>query len=191
MIPLLSRHIPMTSHPLFALYRLHQTLLIGQLSRDAQAIDVQLHDSSSNQAAGPTSTNPRLQKTRVDEVCAVAARSLSAILVVFPEGHPVRGVAMAELGKLLCVDVDEDGKDMQHLVAGNGVQTARTAEGFPAGFERLKLARDTLLRARSELKLGFGGDGGEVARQVEESIRNVEKEWKGWRKVVSQGGIVE
>ncbi|KAG8862916.1 hypothetical protein FRB96_000336 [Tulasnella sp. 330] len=185
LIPLLSRHIPMTSHPLLALYRLHQTLLIGQLSQEVQ-ISGNLHTGSPAQSSVEASAlNPRLPKERVDQVCTIAARSLSAILVVFPDGHPVRGVALAELGKLLCVDVDEDAKGMEDLQNNAGPSTM-IRDGFPAGAERLKLSRDALLRARTELRRGFGGEGGEVAREVEESIRNIEKEWKGWQRVISQ-----
>ncbi|KAG8993352.1 hypothetical protein FRB94_010836 [Tulasnella sp. JGI-2019a] len=190
LIPLLSRHVPITSHPLLALYRLHQTLLIGQISHEVQLISNLSAGSSAHSSAHASESNPRLPKERVDQVCTIAARSLSAILVVFPAGHPVRGIALAELGKLLCVDVDENAKGLKDLTGGGDDITAQgVKDSFPAGEERLKLSRDTFLRARAELRLGFGGDGGEVARQVEESIRNIEKEWQGWRRVVSQNGV--
>ncbi|KAG8865437.1 hypothetical protein FRB97_004720, partial [Tulasnella sp. 331] len=148
-----------------------------KLSQEVQ-ISGNLHTGSPAQSSVEASAlNPRLPKERVDQVCTIAARSLSAILVVFPDGHPVRGVALAELGKLLCVDVDEDAKGMEDLQNNAGPSTM-IRDGFPAGAERLKLSRDALLRARTELRRGFGGEGGEVAREVEESIRNIEKEWK-------------
>lgn len=174
MIPLLARHISPTSHPLLALSRLHLSLLISKL---AEAV----LESSSR----------RLPQSQVDEVCLAASRALSAVSAVFPEGHPVRGIALAELGRLLCVDVQEDAKEME-TIANGAAQSAGVLDiaPFPAGAERLKLARTTLLRARDELRRGFGGEGGEVGRQVEESVRNIEKEWKGWRQVVAQGGTL-
>lgn len=142
----------------------------------------------------PSTSSPhgtRLPKAQVDEVCASAARSANAIMTVFPSGHPVRGVVLAELGKLLCVDVEEDANDLKKLMFEKHERDLPVEQppdsNFPAGADRLKLARESLLRARTELKLGFGGDGGEVGREVEESVRNIEKEWKGWRRVVSQG----
>lgn len=181
----------MTSHPLLALCRLHQTLLIGELSREVQLPSNPFPESPAHRQAEAFLSNPRLPKERVDQVCTVAARSLSAILVVFPDGHPVRGIAVAELGKLLCVDIDEDAKcmeDLQNSADTSPGPSSGIGEGFPAGAERLRLSRDTLLRARAELRRGFGGEGGEVAREVEESIRNIEKEWLGWQRVVSQNG---
>ncbi|KAG8892979.1 hypothetical protein FRC00_011253, partial [Tulasnella sp. 408] len=196
MIPLLSRHVPFTAHPLLALSRLHLTLLISKLASAFEDLGTSLADDGISSKSGSVA---RLPKDQVDEVCSAAARSFAAISVVFPEGHPVRGVALAELGKLLCVDVDQDAQAIEHIVSPAVAASDPTtvfaslenaeASSFPAGEERLKLARNVLLRARAELRRGFGGEGGEVARQVEESIRNVEKEWKGWRKVVAQGGL--
>ena len=172
MIPLLMRHIPLTTHPLFALSRLHQSLLI-----------VQLAEASSSTSSQAEAVYKHLPKADVDAVCAAATGCLSAIFVIFPEGHPVRGVALAELGKLLCVDVEES------AVSATQPATSDATGALPSGADRLVLARNTLLRAREELRRGFGKEGGEVGRQVEESIRNLEKEWKGWREVVSQGGL--
>lgn len=196
MIPLLSRHVPTTTHPLLALCRLHLSLLISQLAEAIEILGRSLADESISSEAV---SGARLPKDHVDEVCAAAARSVAAVSAVFPEGHPVRGVALAELGKLLCVDVDQDAQDIEHIVSPTVAASdpssllASASEAgvspFPAGEERLKLARNVLLRARTELRRGFGGEGGEVARQVEESIRNLEKEWKGWKKVVAQGGL--
>lgn len=166
MIPLLMRRIPPTAHPLFALSRLHISLLIGQLSGQT--------DISSEAQGG------RLPKVEVDRVCQLSMACLSALTVVFPEGHPVRGIALAELGKLLCVDVEEDASSEDPTAKGS----------IPGGAERLSMARSILLQAREELQRGFGKGGGEVGRQVDETIRNLEKEWKGWRHVQAQGGLV-
>ncbi|KAG8975731.1 hypothetical protein FRC05_005249 [Tulasnella sp. 425] len=191
MMPLLSRHVPTTTHPLLALCRLHLSLLISQLAEAIEILGRSLADESITSEA---ISGARLPKEQVDEVCAAAARSVAAVSAVFPEGHPVRGVALAELGKLLCVDVDQDAQAIEHIVSPgvaasdpSSLLASASETGvspFPAGEERLKLARNVLLRARTELRRGFGGEGGEVARQVEESIRNLEKEWKGWKKLI-------
>ncbi|KAG8895657.1 hypothetical protein FRB99_000399, partial [Tulasnella sp. 403] len=186
MIPLLLRHIPPTSYPLLALCRLHQNLLISELSDAVGKIEEGLTGSSA----------PRLPKVQVDQACAAVSRSLAAVTQVFPEGHPVRAVALAELGKLLSIDVDEDARELERLQLDTGAGSPRkdtpieSSNPFPAGADRLMLARTTLLQAREALRRGFGGNGGEVARNVEETIRNIEKEWVGWKKVVQQGGVL-
>ncbi|KAF8122536.1 hypothetical protein EV363DRAFT_1436578 [Boletus edulis] len=83
---------------------------------------------------------------------------LSAIL---DPGHPVRGVALAELGKLLACR-----------------RARQTASFPPSGPTRLKIAYETLLKAREELLIGFGreNEGGEVGREVRENIVALEKE---------------
>jgi hypothetical protein len=160
---------------------LEQSLLISKISQE-----VAQRTESSDSGNG---THFKLPKADVDDVCAVAARALSAILVVFPDGHPVRGVAMAELGKLLCVDVDESSVTQDTGFSTRESRVLQRNPTFPSGEGRLKLARDFLLRARTQLRKGFGGEGDEVGYEVEEQIRNVEKEWKAWKRVVSQGGL--
>jgi SET and MYND domain-containing protein len=56
----------------------------------------------------------------------------------------------------------------------------------PSGHPRLKLAYETLVRARHELTVGFGArnEGGEVGRAVRESIVALEKELGVWRQGV-------
>ena len=63
---------------------------------------------------------------------------------------------------------------------------AQTAIYPPSGAPRLKLAYETLVRARNELIIGFGiwNEGGEVGRSVRESIVVLEKELGVWRQGV-------
>ncbi|KAG8931655.1 hypothetical protein FRC02_002421 [Tulasnella sp. 418] len=189
LIPILNRHLPPTSHPLLALLRLHQSLLITRLSL-----------AISNLPPPSQTQSYRLPQKEVDEVCWAACRALSGIMGgVFPEGHPIRGIALAEIGKLLTVDIEPD-EDSPQITAGQTFlksllylspsysSTTNSASAFPSGVARLQLALEVLLRARVELKRGFGGEGGEVARQVEDGIRNVEIELMAWKRVVAQGG---
>jgi len=52
----------------------------------------------------------------------------------------------------------------------------------PSGPPRLKLAYETLLRARHELLIGFGktNDGGQVGQDIREAIVSLEKEIGVW-----------
>jgi hypothetical protein len=154
-----------SSHPLLSLSRLHQSLLIDALSAELQSpaatLSIQEH-----------------RDMQVDEVCKVAARNVRGVMAVLTEGHPVRGVALAELGKLLCVDVSP-----------NPVSSQASEDQLPRGPARLKLAFETLVRARAELKVGFGGDGGGVGGEVETILKSLEKEASAWRKAVEARAI--
>ncbi|KZT66576.1 SET domain-containing protein [Daedalea quercina L-15889] len=134
-------------HPLLAVTRLYQELLIASLAE------------SMTQAA-------------LDETIRTSARYVAGLTAVLPAGHPVRGVALAELGKLLAVDELSSPSDMDG-----------SAKRFPpSGSARLKLAHETLVKARDELLIGFGTDngGGLVGREVREAIVRLEKELGAW-----------
>ncbi|KAH9924151.1 SET domain-containing protein [Fomitopsis serialis] len=144
---LMSAGLTPSCHPLLAMTRLHQELLIASLS------------GSTTQEA-------------LDETIRTAARYVAGLLAILPAGHPVRGVALAELGKLLAVDEPSPPAD-----------TAGSADRFPpSGSARLKLAHETLVRARGELLVGFGTDnsGGLVGREVRETIVRLEQELGAW-----------
>jgi SET and MYND domain-containing protein len=87
----------------------------------------------------------------------------------------VRSIALVELGKMLAVDEP-------HPRTGE----AQAATYPPSGAPRLKLAYETLVRARNELLVGFGtqNEGGEVGRAVRGSIVALEKELGVWRQGV-------
>lgn len=106
----------------------------------------------------------------LDESVRTAARHVAGVCAVLGEGHPVRGVAFAELGKLLAVDEPSPSPPGQ------------TTPFPPSGPARLKIAYDMLVKARNELLIGFGreNEGGEVGREVRESIVALEKELGVW-----------
>ncbi|KAN0085790.1 hypothetical protein V8E55_006924 [Tylopilus felleus] len=146
MIPILaSAGLPPSSHPLLALLKLHQSLLVSSFS-------------------GPISQDV------LDESIRTAAKHVAGLSTVLDQGHPVRGVALAELGKLLAVDEPSPSTPPQ------------TTSFPPSGPPRLKLAYETLLKARIELLIGFAreNEGGEVGREVRESVVALEKELGVW-----------
>ncbi|KAH9940697.1 SET domain-containing protein [Amylocystis lapponica] len=146
MLPILtSVRLTPSCHPLLAMNRLHQELLI-------------------------TSLHTSLTQELLDETIRTAAKYSAGLSLILPFGHPVRGVALAELGKLLAVDEVS-------------APTSSTAQAFPpSGAARLRLAHETLVRARDELVVGFGMDngGGQVGRDVREAIVRLEKELGAW-----------
>ena len=110
----------------------------------------------------------------LDEAITVAFRAQAGMQDAFPSGHPVRGVALAELGKLLAVDV---AAPTQGAIA----QTGATTTLPPPGPARLRLAQQTLVRARAELLIGFGVVGGaQMVKTVEEMIKMIERELQIW-----------
>lgn len=77
LVNLLKPRMALTSHPLLALLRLHQSLLIDALVADPNLLDAAI------------GTN---------------AEVVAALTDLLAYGHPVRAVSIAELGRLLCVD---------------------------------------------------------------------------------------
>jgi hypothetical protein len=101
---------------------------------------------------------------------------VTGLTAVFPPGHPTRALALAELGKLLAVD-----EPAPRPVGSSG------ASAFPpSGPARLRLACETLIRARDELLISFGerNDGGEVGREIREMVVRVERELAAWNQGV-------
>jgi len=96
---------------------------------------------------------------------------VTGLSAVFPPGHPTRALALAELGKLLAVD------EPAPRPAAPGSSTFP-----PSGPARLRLACETLIRARDELLISFGerNDGGEVGREIREMVVRVERELAAW-----------
>ena len=79
-------------------------------------------------------------------------------------------MALAELGKLLTVDLDDSSPS----------PSSSTNMFPPKGANRLKLAHETLVRALVELDIGFGKGGGEVGEEVRALARGAEKELAIW-----------
>ncbi|EIN09090.1 SET domain-containing protein [Punctularia strigosozonata HHB-11173 SS5] len=156
-LPLLLSHgLAPGAHPLLALARLHQALLIDALS-----------------GSGSGSGSPSEAQEKLDETVRVAARTCAGLEAVLRAGHPVRAVALAELGKLLAADEPQPPPSAE--------------DAFPPhGPPRLRLAHGTLLRALEELRIGFGGRnaGGEVGGEVREWVARLEKEMGVWRRGV-------
>ena len=179
------------AHPLLALSRLNTSLLITHLPTADPLMD-ELH--SPQVQADLQDAPQRLSQTDVqdalDEAIRSATRSNTGLGQILTEGHPIRGVALAELGKLLSVDEPHP----THLVSpqSGGIISAplsssnmRVPPGYPpSGPQRLKLAYDTLKKARSELMVGFGGgsnEGGEVGQNVRQQVAELEKELSVWK----------
>ena len=168
------------SHPLLALARLNASLLITHLPAAPDPSVEEVH-SPATQASALTS-RAEAQAQLGDAICA-AARASAGLGQVLAEGHPVRGIALAELGKLLSVDEP----DPAHARGPAGPPTGAmgVAPGYPpSGPTRVKLAYETLLRARAELLVGFGSganEGGVVGRGVREMAAELEKEMQVWK----------
>lgn len=128
----------------------------------------------------------------LDEAIRAATRAFTGLSQILPEGHPARGVALAELGKLLCVDEplpkDAELTGTRSITPRSELPSPFASAQFaaypPSGPERLKLAYDTLVLALGELKVGFGSgknEGGEVGRNVRKLAADVEKELSVWK----------
>jgi len=152
MIPILTASkLTQSTHPLLAMHRLHQSLLISSFPPD------------------PT-------KDLLDETIRVAATSVAGLNAVLEAGHPVRAVALAELGKLLAVD--------EPAAPGQTTSPTPRFNTFPpVGEARLALAKDTLQRALSELLVAFGREsgGGETGREIRAMLVDVERELGVWK----------
>ncbi|KAK7683554.1 hypothetical protein QCA50_013389 [Cerrena zonata] len=148
LIPIMtSAALTPSTHPLLALTRLHMELLLLALPDN-------------------------LTQEYLDEVIRTAAKYNAGLSNILPVGHPVRGVALAELGKLLAVD-EPSPHDL----------TDTPQPHFPpSGIQRLKLALQTLVRAREELYIGYGkgNGGGQVGKEVREVIVRLEGELGAW-----------
>lgn len=152
MIPILtSAEVLPSSHPLLALTRLRQSLLLATFP-------------------------PNLTQDALDELVRASSASVTGLTAVFPPGHPTRALALAELGKLLAVD------EPAPRPAGATGQPAFP----PSGPARLRLACETLIRARDELLISFGerNEGGEVGREIREMVVRVERELAAWNQGV-------
>lgn len=114
------------------------------------------------------------QDGQIDEIIRVSAQIVAGLVDILPMGHPIRGVALAELGKLLCVDEPELSAEQQEK-----------NEFPPRGYHRLVLAKDTLIRANNEVQIGFGPGGGDLGEEVHKILENTEREMAVYRKGVN------
>ncbi|KAI6010140.1 hypothetical protein EDC04DRAFT_2770593 [Pisolithus marmoratus] len=131
---LMSARLTPSTHPLLALLKLHQTLLIS-------------------------SFQTLLTQEVLNETIRTAGKYSAGLSAVLDEGHPVRAMALVELGKLLTVDEPSPAAPQPKN------------ESFPpSGPARLRAAYETLLRAR----------GGEIGDDVREILIALEKELGVW-----------
>jgi SET and MYND domain-containing protein len=146
-IPIItSAYLTPSCHPLLAMNRLHQSILISSLPEI-------------------------LTQDVLDEAIRTATRTVAGLSDILPKGHPARGIALAELGKLLAVDEP----------------TPSSSAAFPpSGPRRLQLACEILVKARDELIIGFGliNDGGKVGVEVREALVSLERELGVWKQGV-------
>ena len=155
MIPILTsvKALP-SSHPLLALTRLSQSLLL---------------------AAFP----PNLTQDALDGLIRASSASVTGLTTVFPPGHPTRALALAELGKLLAVDEPAP----RPTEAGAGSGTSAFPPSGPARLrfacETPIRACDELLNS-----FGERNDSGEVGREIREMAVRVERELAAWNQGV-------
>ncbi|KIY68820.1 SET domain-containing protein [Cylindrobasidium torrendii FP15055 ss-10] len=111
-----------------------------------------------------------LTQDALDDAIRVTSKAVTGLVGILPEVHPVVGITLFELAKLLAVDEPEP-RDTQVAVFP------------PSGPPRLKLAYDTLLRARASLLCGMGvqSEGGQVGAEVREMLVALEHEIAVWK----------
>jgi hypothetical protein len=169
-----------TSHPVLALTRLAVALRISKLFQMHQHFATDRPNGASNapllegddddddDGAFTAAITPELAQETLDDTIRLAKTSVDALEKLLAKGHPMRGIALAELGRLYAQD--------EFFVPSS-------SSDLPHGPARLKAAYVTLLRAREELLIGFGVEdaGGEVGRDVREVIVRLESEMDTWR----------
>ncbi|KAJ6484472.1 hypothetical protein C8R47DRAFT_1280715 [Mycena vitilis] len=207
LLPILaSAGLPPSSHPRLALARLHTALLIAGIAESQASSSPPLSttpststpasalaSSSTSTQLGPQPANPipqlqtptQAQET-LDSAILAATHVCAGLDAVLRAGHPMRGIARAELGKLLAVDepapraqaasypssaaavssppsastpaaaAQQTGAQQAAQAAAQQAAAEESLRYPPSGPARLRLALDTLLHARAELSVGFG-----------------------------------
>ena len=127
------------------------------------------------------SFGPSMTQELLDETIRTAGRYSAGLQTLLSKGHPVRAVALGELGKLLAVD-EPNPVAPPTSAAGPSASGVAPARFPPSGPARLKLAYESLVRAHEELMIGFGrdGDGGMLGAEIREAIVRLEKELGVW-----------
>lgn len=175
---LISAGLVPSAHPLLALSRLNASLLITDLPSTANVEETGSSGSPESFPESPYMVTQKGVQEALDEAIRAATRVCTGLRHVLLEGHPARGIALAELGKLLCVDEPCPKQTMP-------AATAEINHSIypPSGPQRLKLAYETLIQARTELMIGFGrkNEGGEVGKNVRNMVANLEKELAIWK----------
>ncbi|KAJ3512854.1 hypothetical protein NLJ89_g3280 [Agrocybe chaxingu] len=183
LIPILtSAGLVPAAHPLLALCRLNTSLLITHLpSTDPSTEEIRSPEIQEASPGVSQAVTPKEVQEALDDAIRAATRSSTGLSHLLVEGHPVRGIAFAELGKLLSVDEPAPEPRPQSQPLGMHIKPPVYP---PSGPQRLQLAYETLVRARNELMIGFGGgknEGGEVGRKVRQQAVDLEKELDVWK----------
>lgn len=191
-----ARVCPFTQ-PLLALSRLHTTLLISNYRSpfDPNVVEISSPEIQEQRQTNQEDISALSQaQNQLDETIQSAKQTTMGLNRLLPFGHPIRALALTELGKLLIVD-EPDPKHLKEksdissvAPSGSGSsalpQLAGTAKYPPSGPQRLKLAYETLVSARRELMVGFGGgknEGGQVGMEVRKILVEIEKELGVWK----------
>jgi hypothetical protein len=130
----------------------------------------------------------RSTQDHLDSTIRTARNSVEGLKMILPYGHPVLTVAITELGKLLAVD-EPDPRDYRALgVDTSSIPSSQSVSYPPSGPQRLQLAFNTLLEAKQSALIGFGigNEGGEVGKDVRESLVRLEREIGAWKEGVER-----
>lgn len=151
----LSNYLPPTAYPLLPLLRHLSTLLVEALGSQSTQDRTLLEDAMS-----------------YSRLVSIALGTSE----VYPSGHPARAMALAEFGKLLLLPVpsQDGGSSASKRIS---IVPPRLRFNIPEeDGQRLRLAREVLLQALWELRIGFGSKGGLVGRDVEGLLEGSERE---------------
>ncbi|KZT20922.1 SET domain-containing protein [Neolentinus lepideus HHB14362 ss-1] len=198
LIPLLAAAgLASSSYPLLALLRLHQQFELDHLTTALSNLP-----GTNLNSPGTETTLSDEDKSKANEAQQVLdgavqnqARIARGLSDIFCEGHPVRALALAELGKLLSVDEPWPPAPGSHtpaaLLPASSPTPAPVNSGLSPSFpphhaSRLSLALQSLQRAQRELDISFGAGGGEVGKEVRSMAGRVEAELGVWRE--TRGG---
>ncbi|KAH8079697.1 hypothetical protein HD553DRAFT_326416 [Filobasidium floriforme] len=133
-------------------------------------------------ASRPTPTMPGqpMAETVKDLFDAIESQAMvwKGMKAVYPTGHPSLGLALTELGKLLNLDAEaEAGADQTAPKPTSTSSEVGAQRQLPVhASDRLGLARETLIMALEQLKIGFGTTGGLVGSEVEGVLEGLQKE---------------
>jgi hypothetical protein len=175
-MPLLSslaHHLPPPSYPLLPILRLFSNLLVSSLS-------------------SPSSTPSLVKDSSI--IAYIVSRAVT-VPDIYPVGHPARAIALAELGKLLLIPVEapqarapsrkgkERALDLPDEADDEGesslvpIELRREAVEIPEEpVRRLVWAREVLMQALGEIRIGFGKGGGLVGKELEGLAEGVGRE---------------
>lgn len=143
---------PASSYPLLPLLRIHALQLTQPETSTA------LVNTTSGEQTLP----------RIFDAIRIHTLLVRALGEVLPPFHPSYGIALAELGKLLNVHVEDDGSGPADL--GMSVKIPR------ATTRRLALTLTTLRKALDVLRVGYGSQGGLVGVEMGWIVEGLEKE---------------